>query len=258
MEPPERMRMTVHYFQHVPFEGLGAIEDWCRARANSVTVTRLFAEPPSPRLEADLLVVLGGPMNIYEEERHPWLAAEKRFLEKAVASGRRVLGVCLGAQLLADVLGGSVSRNPLREIGWYPVELTPEAGRVPGFDRLPKSFPALHWHGDTFTIPEGALRLAGSEACTNQAFAWDGGRILGLQFHLEETAESLALLVQYAAHELAPPPKADRGSVPASGTPEDANQRWVATAADLLSPDAPFSHCKDLLFALLDGMTGWG
>ncbi|MFN2165238.1 MAG: type 1 glutamine amidotransferase, partial [Anaerolineae bacterium] len=170
------MEMTVHYLQHVPFEGLGAIADWCFARKHDISVTRLFKEAVPARFEGDLLVVLGGPMNIYEDERYPWLAAEKRFLDQAISAGARILGICLGAQLVADVLGGTVSRNPQREIGWFPVELQPEAGSVPGFDRLPPRFTALHWHGDTFSIPPGAVRLAGSRACENQAFGWDEGR----------------------------------------------------------------------------------
>ena len=240
--------MTVHYLQHVPFEGLGAVEDWCATRGHAVTVTRLFEEPLPSRFEGDLLVVLGGPMNIYEEDRFPWLAAEKAFLRGAIADGARVLGICLGAQLLSDVLGGQVLRNPEREIGWYPVELTVEAGMIPGFDRLPRHFDALHWHGDTFSIPEGAMRLARSEACADQAFAWDGGRVMGLQFHLEETAESLALLVRHAAHGLALPggDGAEGGAMPP----------WVSAAAELLSPEAPFAACRTLLFELLDGMMG--
>jgi GMP synthase-like glutamine amidotransferase len=236
--------MSIHYLQHVPFEGLGAIEDWCEIRGHSITVTRLFSEPLPPRFDGDLLVVLGGPMNVYEEGRHPWLAAEKRFLRGAIADGARVLGICLGAQLLSAVLGGSVSPNPEKEIGWYPIELTAEAGTVPGFDRLPRRFTALHWHGDTFSIPEGAVRLAGSTACANQAFAWDGGRVLGLQFHLEETVDSLALLVEHAAHEVAPP----RAGATVAG---DAAP-WVSSADELLAPDAPFASCKALLFDLLD------
>lgn len=240
--------MTVHCLQHVPFEGLGAIEDWCAARGHAITATRLFSEPLPSRCEGDLLVVLGGPMNVYEHDLYPWLAAEKLFLRRAIADGARVLGLCLGAQLLSEVLGGSVSRNPDTEIGWYPVELTAEAGAVPGFDRLPRRFTALHWHGDTFSIPEGAVRLAGSQACANQAFAWDGGRVLGLQFHLEETVDSLALLVEHAGDELAPP----RTGAIAVGPAES----WVASADELLAPYAPFASCKALLFELLDGMKG--
>jgi GMP synthase-like glutamine amidotransferase len=179
-------------------------------------------------------------MNISEEERYPWLAAEKRLLVDAIAAGERVLGICLGAQLLADVLGGSVTRNPEVEIGWFPVEPTAEAGVLPGFEHLPSHFTALHWHGDTFSIPAGAVRLAGSAACANQGFAWGDGRVIGLQFHLEETPESLALLVENAGHALR--------SSPGQAGP------WIATAAELLSPEAPFADCRALLFDLLDGM----
>ena len=238
--------MTVHYLQHVAFEGLGAIEDWCASRGHAVEATRLFAEPLPASLEVDLLVVLGGPMNVYQEDTYPWLAAEKEFLAQAIEGGTRVLGVCLGAQLLADVLGGSVSPNVEREIGWYPVELEPEAAMVPGFDRLPSRFAALHWHGDTFSVPPGALRLAESQACPNQAFSWNEGQVVALQFHLEETRDSLRLLVEHAAHELAP-----AAQVPGSVAPS-----WISSAEELLSHEAPLESCRKLLFELLDGMMG--
>ena len=105
-----------------------------------------------------------------------------------------MLGVCLGAQLVADVLGGQVSRGEHPEIGWYTVELTETGRAIPVFAGFPERFTALHWHGDTFAIPPGAVHVASSEACANQAFTHDGGRVVGLQFHLEETRESLALL----------------------------------------------------------------
>jgi GMP synthase (glutamine-hydrolysing) len=174
-------------------------------------------------------------MNIYEEADYPWLAAEKTFIASTVDAGKALLGICLGAQLLADVLGGPVTKGEHREIGWFPVELT-EAGRaLPVFAGFPNSFPVLHWHGDTFAIPPGAAHTASSAACVNQAFAFDGGRVAGLQFHLEETRESLTDLVENARHELVDGP-------------------WIATAAQLLAADAPFAQCHDLLFALLDEM----
>ncbi len=133
-------------------------------------------------------------MNVYEEAEYPWLAAEKAFIAAAIGAGKPVLGICLGAQLIAAVLGGTVSKGPQPEIGWYPVELTPAGRELPLFAGFPDRFTALHWHGDTFSIPPGATHVASSAACANQAFAYDGGRVVGLQFHLEETRESLAQL----------------------------------------------------------------
>lgn len=229
--------MRVHYLQHVPYEGIGAIGDWARARGYALTRTEFFRprhELPKPE-DLDLLVVMGGPMNIYEEGRYPWLATEKSFMASVIDARKAVLGICLGAQLLADVLGGAVAKGEHREIGWYPVELTEAGQALPVFAGFPRSFPVLHWHGDTFAIPPGAAHAASSAACINQAFAYDGGRVAGLQFHLEETPDSLAELVENAGHELEEGP-------------------WVSGPAQLLAPDAPFEPCRELLYTLLDAM----
>jgi len=183
----------------------------------------------------DMLVVMGGPMNVYEEEAHPWLRAEKTLIREAIDRGSLVLGVCLGAQIIAAVLGAQVTRNTEPEIGWFPVDLTDEATKIPVFARFPRHFSVLHWHGDTFGIPEDSVHIAKSAACVNQAFAFDGGRVIGLQFHLEETRGSLGALVAEGRAELRPSP-------------------WVSSEGELLSQAAPFAACRDLLFNLLDGM----
>lgn len=199
----EEISMKLHYLQHVPFEGLANIENWARVRGFSITGTRLYAGANPPALDAvDWLVVMGGPMNIYEEGRYPWLKEEKKFIEKAIQSGKVVLGICLGAQLIADVLGGRVYRNPHKEIGWFNVSLTPEARASRLFSVLPDRFTAFHWHGDTFHLPPGAERTAESEACAVQAFQYDGGRVTGLQFHLESSGESIRLLISHCRDEL--------------------------------------------------------
>jgi GMP synthase (glutamine-hydrolysing) len=170
---------------HVPQEGLGAMEAWFVARGHALSRTRFFMgeTPPAPG-EVDWLVVMGGPMGVYEEDAHPWLRAEKAFIASVLEHGRPALGVCLGAQLLAEVLGGEVRPNGEREIGWFPVSLTEHAAASPLCADLPTRFTPLHWHGDTFTIPPGAVHVARSEACENQAFVYED-RVLGLQFHLE-------------------------------------------------------------------------
>jgi GMP synthase-like glutamine amidotransferase len=196
--------MKIHYFQHVPFEGLGKIEPWLRARGHQLGATRFFAgELPGPAAAAcDWLVVMGGPMNIYQYRDHPWLRAEKQAIRTRLESGARVLGVCLGAQLIADVLGAKIYQNAEREIGWLPVRAAPVGGGAP------PAFPdgdslVFHWHGDTFDLPAGATRLASSEGCANQAFSV-GARVLGLQFHLEMGAEEVARICENCAAELVP------------------------------------------------------
>lgn len=193
--------MRVHWFQHVEFEGLGRIEPWLRARGHSLSHTRWWAGEHALGAAAscDWLIIMGGPMNIYQHRDYPWLVEEKAVIAAAVARGARVLGICLGAQLLADVLGGKVLQNPVREIGWWPVRA--DSGGATG-ERygLPAEGHALYWHGDTFTLPPGARRLALSDACAQQAFAW-GGRVLALQFHLEMDADSVGTMLQASADE---------------------------------------------------------
>ena len=124
---------------------------------------------------------MGGPMSVHEHRAHPWLPIEKRFLAEAIRARKPILGICLGAQLLADVLGGKVFQNPVKEIGWFPLCVFDRAAPLAAF---PERLTVMHWHGDTFTIPEGARRVAESEACANQAFV-HGDRVVGLQFHIE-------------------------------------------------------------------------
>lgn len=196
--------MRIHWFQHVPFESLGSIEDWALARGHQLAVTRFWADDPLPALaDFELAIVLGGPMNIYEHERFPWLIPEKIWLRAAIEAGRPVLGICLGAQLLADVLGGRVRKNQEREIGWFPVRQTPEASASAVMAGLPVEFDAFHWHGDTFDLPPDAVPLAESDACVQQAFSWRE-RVVGLQFHLETTPESATALIEHGREDLAP------------------------------------------------------
>lgn len=194
--------MRLHYLQHVPFEDLANIEIWAKDRGHSLSKTLLYDGEPTPDLDKfDWLVIMGGPMNIYDEETFPWLAREKRFIKRSITSDKIVLGICLGAQLIADVLGGGVRRNEHREIGWHRVSLTPEGLRSRIFGALPGQFTAFHWHGDTFEIPPGAVRTAESRACPNQAF--EVGKTIGLQFHLESSMDSIDHLIENCRDELA-------------------------------------------------------
>ncbi len=194
--------MRLQWFQHVPFEDLANIDPWARKNGFDISGTRLYdgEEPPSGA-GFDWLVVMGGPMNIYEEDRHPWLSAEKQAIERAIRAGRVVIGVCLGAQIIADVLGGTVVRNPVPEIGWFPVRLTGAGRKSPVFGTLPETFDAFHWHGDAIRPPSDAVVTAETDDCRVQAFEWDG-RVFGLQFHLESTTESIDRLIVNSAGDL--------------------------------------------------------
>lgn len=195
--------MKMHILQHVPFEGPARIADWASEQGASCARVRVDLGEPLPPLESvDWLVVMGGPMNVYEEDEYPWLAAEKKTISRAIEAGKTVLGICLGAQLIAGVLGGQVCRNPQKEIGWHPVRLTADARHSAVFSGLPGEFMAFHWHGDTFRLPPGTVRTAESEGCAMQAFEANGGRVVGLQFHVESSRESIRLLIENCGEEL--------------------------------------------------------
>ncbi|MDD5066786.1 MAG: type 1 glutamine amidotransferase [bacterium] len=177
--------MKVHYLQHHPLEGLDNIGVWLEKRGHAVSGTILYEDKLLPaRPDLDWLIIMGGPMSVHDEGKYPWLAREKKFIEQCITQGKLVLGVCLGAQLIADVLGSSVYKNAFKEIGWFPVRLTRSAKSSPAFKLLPSVFPVFQWHEDTFDIPKECCNLAWSKACQNQAFAFRD-RTVGLQFHLE-------------------------------------------------------------------------
>ena len=229
--------MRLHYLQHVPFEGLGHIRNWAASKGHGVTCTRLHANDPLPPLmEVDMLVVVGGPMNVYEELKYPWLAAEKRFIAEAISRGRPILGVCLGAQLLATVMGARVVPNGDREIGWFEVYRTDAADRAGLAGFLPEKAEVFHWHGDTFDLPAGAVHLARSNGCEHQGFVAHE-RIVGLQFHLEVTADGAGRLVQNCRQDLETP------------------GRFVQDPASILSKKHRFDQAHALLVALLDRLS---
>jgi len=182
----------------------------------------------------DWLIVLGGPMSVSDEKKYPWLAAEKRFIEKAIGNAKRVIGICLGAQLIANVLGARVYRNRFKEIGWFPVTLSRHAGNSRLFSGLPDRFTAFHWHGDTFDLPDGADLLASSEGCTNQAFQY-GSRVIGLQYHMETTPKSAGDLIDHCGDEIA-------------------EEKYVQPAAEMLADNRRFEAINRTMGILLTNM----
>jgi GMP synthase (glutamine-hydrolysing) len=178
---------------HVPHEGIGTIGDALGRVEIPVDVVELFREQPRefhPSLH-DGLIVMGGPMNVDETDRYPYLADEVRWIRQAIEADRPVLGVCLGSQLLAKALGARVYPNPVKEIGWYDVELTDAAKGDQLLAECSRTETVFLWHGDTFDLPAGAVQLARSQQCENQAFRF-GPAAYGLQFHLEVTPEIIS------------------------------------------------------------------
>lgn len=195
--------MRIHYLQHVPFEGPANLVHWAHKRGHSLTGTHLYNYEATPELDSfDCLIIMGGPMNIYEEAEYPWLSYEKQFIKAAIDQRKAVVGICLGAQLITAVLGGKVTRNPEGEIGWLPITFNAAAEKSALFAGFPSTFPVFQWHGDTFSVlGEGSVCMASSPACAHQAFLYQD-RVVGFQFHMESTQESVASLLRHCAAEI--------------------------------------------------------
>ncbi len=195
-------KLHIHYFQHVPFEGLSIIEDWIKEKGHHLTSTQFYSNNNLPDIDAmDWLIVMGGPMGVYDVAEYPWLLQEKQFIEQAIKKQKIVLGICLGAQLIAEVLGARVFPNTQKEIGWFPIQKSKDAQTDSLFNFLPESFHVFHWHGDTFDLPEGVIHLAESVVCKNQAFRYKD-RVVGLQFHFEVDPAAIREMVDGADDEL--------------------------------------------------------
>jgi len=223
--------MDLICLQHVPFEGPALLETWLAQKG--VTLKTMFVPEtalPDPR-DCRGVIVMGGPMNIHQHDGHPWLAGEKRFLRQCLDRRVPVLGVCLGAQLLADALGARVGRNPQREIGWFPIRTTPEMRRE--FPALAEQMDVLHWHGDTFELPPGAIRVAASAACAEQGF-YLPDVCLGLQFHVESTRDSVARLLAHCSDELTEDPFVQTPAQIVAGLAASPFSCWEPVLARLL------------------------
>jgi GMP synthase-like glutamine amidotransferase len=189
--------LAVLVFQHDPYDGPGYLGEALLRRGASLTIIRLDAGEALPDTAPfDMVLVMGGAMNVYQHDRYPWLVEETQAIRHAVEAGKAVLGVCLGGQLLAKALNAQVHLGSATEIGLLPITLT-EAGKAdPLFEGL-SSVEAIEWHDDTFDIPDGAIALARSMSCANQAFRF-GQRAYGLQFHPEVSPAMLAEWIKEA------------------------------------------------------------
>ena len=198
----QEAKRRAHYLQHVPFEGLGSIEPWLKSSGYQTTITRFFEGDQRPDLkEIEILIAMGGPMSVNDEDKFPWLLQEKVFIRRAIEMGKPVLGICLGAQLIASALGARVYPNSAKEIGWFPIQGLPSDD--PSVFRFPPTVEVFHWHGETFDLPRKAVHLARSLNCENQAFQI-GESVIGIQFHLETTPKSARQIVTHCGAELIP------------------------------------------------------
>lgn len=226
--------MKIHYFQHVPFEGLGLIANWAGMRGHKLSATRFYGGDKIPAInDYDALVIMGGPMSAHDGNIHPWLPDEKAHIKSAIEAGKPILGVCLGAQLIADVLGAEIAQAPAKEIGWFPIAWSDAAMGSPLLSGINPAMNVFHWHGEQFSIPEGAIHLASSKACANQAFLYRKN-ILGLQFHLEMDEDAINNLIENCGDEL-------KINSPAIQAPETI---WEKTTS--------IPSCQRALYTLLD------
>ena len=198
--------MRIHYLQHVPFENPAYIINWGEKNGHPLSSTKLYSKFSFPSFnEFDFLVVMGGPMSVHDTKQYPWLNDETEFIKRVIDEGKPVLGICLGSQLIAKSLGSDVYKNTEKEIGWFPVYKTGEAGESNLSNVLPDKITAFHWHGDTFDIPDGAVRLYKSDVCKNQAFIYNE-KVMGFQFHPEVTETSVNSLVNNCGDEITEAP----------------------------------------------------
>lgn len=191
----------VHYIQHVPYEGVGYIQDWVKENNYHISATKMYEDYKFPdQQDFDMLVIMGGPMGTYQEDSYPWLKDEKRFVKESIDKNKIVIGICLGAQIIANALGAEVYPNKEKEIGWLPISFADKESQDL-FGSATLSPVVFQWHGDTFDLPQESKLLASSEACVNQAFLYKE-KVLGLQFHFESTENSCADILNNSLEKL--------------------------------------------------------
>ena len=218
--------MTLLVLQHVECEGPGYIEDFAAERGLEMEIVRLFDREPIPDPgDFQAMIVMGGPMNVYEEEKYPWLVSENAAIQKAIRADVPYLGICLGSQLLTKALGAPVRRNPVKEIGFADISLTPEGRQDPLFQGFSHDVHVFHWHGDTWDVAPGGIILASSVACAHQAVRY--GNAYGIQFHVESSPEMIRSWIREYEGELRECGLWDRAeTIGAEGEARASNLRW--------------------------------
>jgi len=194
--------MKIHCFQHAQFEDLGCIKNWIDTNGHAINYTQFYNNDELPNTnDYDFLIIMGGPMSVNEEDKYSWLKAEKQAIKDAIDTNKIVLGICLGSQLIANVLGAKIYSNTDKEIGWFDISLTknPESNTI--FNINTNDVKVFHWHGETFNLPERAIHVAYSECSKNQAFLYNN-KVLGLQFHLEVNNKSIDAMIENCGAEL--------------------------------------------------------
>jgi GMP synthase-like glutamine amidotransferase len=227
--------MKIHCIRHEPFEGLASIESWIRCNGHHISFTRTYLHQRFPdEIAFDMLIIMGGTASVYQSAKDQWMIAEKKLIQKTIKAEKKVLGICLGAQLLASVLGAKVYPGSSREIGWFPVHFTESF--LNEFPFLPGNITTFHWHGDTFDIPSGAIKIGSSELTPNQGFLLNRN-ILAMQFHPEMNLSSIKKIIKAAGHQLCD------------------NSKYIQPAAVITDQTELISLNNQLMFNILDRFT---
>jgi len=196
--------MRIHAIIHAEFEDLGVIEQWADQKGIDISKTHLAEGELLPKLETfDVLITMGGPQSPRYPDKFPYLLAEIQFIQACIKANKWVIGFCLGAQLIAEALGETTQKSPEREIGIFPIHLTPEGQSDPLLLGFPESLPVMHWHGDMFRIPEGADLLAYSEGCPQQILRYSD-RVYGFQCHFEMDHKSVERIIANCPKDIYP------------------------------------------------------
>ncbi|MCW3807807.1 type 1 glutamine amidotransferase [Plebeiibacterium marinum] len=223
--------MHVHWIQHVDFETLGNIKEWISKNNHTVSCTKQFAGDKLPDISSfDHLIVMGGPMGVYDTEEYPWLEEELQYIKKVIECNKPVLGICLGSQFIAAALGAKVYPGPIKEIGWHPIDIKNK--EILSFkNNNPTVF---HWHGDTFDLPKNAELIASTKEVPHQAYKYKNA--IGLQFHMEQTEETIQQMVTHCKEEL------------------EIGGTKIQSEEAILSEKSLFESNKNVMFNLLDKM----
>lgn len=223
--------MRIHAIIHAPFEKLGVIENWISEKNHILSTTHSYNGEKLPDVSAfDFLLVMGGPQSLSELDQYPYIRDEIKLVNQTIEKNKPVLGICLGAQIIAEALGAKTEKSPNKEIGLYPVEVTKEGLDDPVFKLFPAKFDVMHWHGDMPGMPDGAILLAKSEGCPRQAFRY-GDRTYGLQFHLEMNGGLIKDMMEHCAEDLLP-------------------SKYVRSRDELLTAD--YQPVNEKMFVVLD------
>jgi len=227
-------QLKIHLIQHLDFEGPGCIQDWINKKSHSTSYTYMYAGEQLPDVDdIDMLIVLGGAMNVDEDDKYPWLREEKRFIASCIAADMPVLGICLGSQLIVRALGGKVYPNNEKEIGWHPIQKAFSDKTHPLHFILPEVITCFHWHGDTYDLPIGGMHLYQSAGCYSQGFLY-GGKVMALQFHPEANEGLVNAMLSHEGGEL------------------NEKGKYIQTEAEIRDGMRYSKKANEVMFVLLD------